>query len=223
MRPMCVSPNGPWAESLRQTLKRVYDPTTRTPVPWLLSGDSALALQGIYQEPDLIEFRATSQFAVVYFSQFMRPYELPANRATVVYRQGGNSAPSDGWRSNVHQKVVAWSGGGKACWLGRWSVGEFTVQVSFARTIHTDPTALAVKSGVARRVRFEGMDVAVIPLEFLLAESAQKGDTQLTHRIMHAMRAQGYSQESLRTALDVISSDKASRLLRLLDLSLVAG
>ena len=220
---MFVSPTAPWAEDLRRTLRRVYDPTTRTPVPWLLSGEAALNLQGVHEAPDMIEFRAISQYAVAYFSQFMKPYELPANSVTVVYRQGGNNPPSDNWRSNVHQRIVAWSGGGRACWLGRWTVGQTTVQVSFIRSMHADPTTLALQSKEPRRARFDNMDVPVTPIEFLLAESAQQNNTQLTHRILHAMRSCGYSHDNLRAALDVISTDKANRLLRLLDLSLVAG
>jgi hypothetical protein len=67
------------------------------------------------------------------------------------------------------------------------------------------------------------MEVAVVPLEFLLAESALRNDTQLTHRILHAMRTRGYSRDDLDTALGVLPSEKASRLSRLVEFSLVAG
>ncbi len=220
---MFVSPTGPWAEDLRRTLRRVYDPTTRAPVPWLLSGEAALNLQGVHEEPDMIEFRAISQYAVAYFSQFMRPYELPTNSVTVVSRQGGNNPPSDNWRSNVHQRIVAWSGGGRACWLGRWTVSQTNVQVSFTRSIHADPTTLALQAKELRRARFDKMDVPVTPIEFLLAESAQRNDTQLTHRILHVLRARGYSTSDLETALSVLPAEKASRLSRLVEFSLIAG
>jgi hypothetical protein len=219
---MYTAKNGAWPEGLREVLRRVYDPTTRVPVPWLLSGDAALALQGVTIEPDTIEFRATSAVATAYFAQFMRPHELPVHRAVVVYRRGSNVAPSEGWRSNIHQRVVAWSVGGKATWLGRWQVDERLVQVSYVRSIHADPTALAFRAPI-RRVPFDGMEVAVVPLEFLLAESALRNDTQLTHRILHAMRTRGYSQADLETALGVLPSEKASRLSRLVEFSLVAG
>ena len=87
-----------WAEALRLVLKRVYDPTTRVPVPWYLSGETSLNLQGVSIEPDLIEFRAISPFAAAYFAQLMRPYEAPDTAATIVYRLGGNMAPSESWR-----------------------------------------------------------------------------------------------------------------------------
>src|SRR5947209_8586230 len=106
------NPNRRWAGALRQTLKRVYDPTTRNPVPWLLSGNAALHLQGVPVEPDTIEFRAISPFAAAYFAQLMRPYEAPDTAATIVYRLGGNMSPSNFWRSNVHQRIVAWSHAG---------------------------------------------------------------------------------------------------------------
>jgi hypothetical protein len=219
---MYSAKNGAWTEGLRETLHRVYDPTTRVPVPWLLSGDAALALQGVVIEPETVEFRATSAVAAAYFAQFMRLHELPIHRAVVVYRRGSNVAPSETWRSNIHQRVVAWSVGGKATWLGRWQVGERLVQVSYVRSIHADPTALAFRAPI-RRISFEGMEVAVVPLEFLLGEAALRNDTQLTHRILHVMRTRGYSQSDLETALGVLPSDKASRLSRLVEFSLVAG
>lgn len=219
---MCVSRNGRWAEALRHTLRRVYDPTTRTPVPWLLSGEAALALQGVHIEPDTLEFRAISPYAVAYFAGFMKPHELPANAATIIYRRGGNSAPSESWRSNVHQRVVAWSGGGRACWAGRWQVDSTPVQVLYSRSIQADPVSLALTSPV-QRAHFDGLEVAVVPLEFLLAESAANNDTQITHRILNAMRTSGYSLENLHTAIDLLTTDKASRILRLLEISLVAG
>ena len=222
---MCVTRTGRWAESLRHTLRRVYDPTTRTPVPWLLSGDAALALQGVDVEPDMIEFRAISPFAAAYFAQFMKPYEVPANKATIIYRRGGNVPPSESWHSNVHQRIVAWSHAGRACWFGRWLVDGATVQVSYERSIYSDPVAQAVRpEAEVRRASFEGnLDVAVVPIEFLLAESAATNDTQFTRRILHAMRSCGYSTDLLRSALDLLPSEKASRLTRLLEFSLVAG
>src|SRR6059036_2441654 len=106
---MCVSRAGRWAETLRHTLERVYEPTTRTPVPWLLAGDAALALQGADADPASIEFRAISPFAVAYFSAFMKQCEAPANAATIIYKRGDSIPPSEHWRSNVHQRIVAWS------------------------------------------------------------------------------------------------------------------
>ena len=114
-------------DALRQTLKRVYDPTTRTPIPWLLTGKAALQIHGVPIEPDTIEFRAISPFATAYFAQLMKPYEAPDTAATIVYRLGGNTPPSSLWRSNVHQRVVAWSSGGRATWLGRWPLDEMDI------------------------------------------------------------------------------------------------
>jgi hypothetical protein len=191
------------------------------PVPWLLAGDAALALQGVNVEPEVLEFRTISPVAAAYFAQFMRPYELPAHVATIVYRRGGNLAPSDNWRSNIHQRVVAWSGGGRATWLGRWNVGDMTVQASHILTIHADPVALALKAKL-RRARFDKTDVAVVPIEYLLAEAALRNQTQLTHRILHAMRQGGYDQLELENALSVLPAEKASRLSRLVEFSLIA-
>ncbi|MDQ3929790.1 MAG: hypothetical protein M3328_11685 [Chloroflexota bacterium] len=214
--------NGRVREALRQALDRVYDPTTRTPVPWLLSGEAAMALQGVNIEPTGVEFRAMSQYATGYFAQLMKPFEAGPNTATLVYRMGGNTAPSDIWRSNVHQRIVAWSVGGRATWLGRWLVDGVTVQISYVRSIKADPTARAVRSHIAR-APFEGMSVPVVPLEFLLAQADLKNNTHLTHRVLHALRARGYSPNTLQSALECISRERASRLSRLLEINLVAG
>jgi hypothetical protein len=219
---MCLSRNIRWADTLRHTLRRVYEPTTRLPVPWLLTGEAALALQGVDLEPNLIEFRAISPFAVAYFSGFMKAYEAPANSATVIYKRGGTSAPSEHWRSNVHQRVVAWALGDSASWLGRWNVDGFAVQVSHARGVRFDPLAQIEQEEISR-VRFEGMDLPVAPLEFLLAESTTHTQPQTTNRILHALRGSGYDPNILGKALDAVPSDKASRLLRLLEIHLVAG
>src|SRR5688500_16762030 len=170
---MCAARIGEWAESLKLALRRVHDPTDRQPVPWLLAGDAALALQGVNIEPSIVEFRAASPVAAAYFAQLMRPYELPETVATVIYRRGGNMLPSDSWRSNCHQRIMAWSHAGRATWLGRWNVGDMTVQVSHILGIHPDPVAIpprSVSTGRARRVPFEAMGVAVSPLEDLRAE-----------------------------------------------------
>lgn len=219
---MCVPMTSRWAQALKRTLQRVYDPTTRTPVPWFLSGDAALAVQGVPVDPEIIEFRANSQYAAAYFSQFMKPYEPSANAATIVYRRGGNVAPSEKWRSNLHQRLVAWSSGGRACWLGRWVVDGVTVQVSYLRTIHADPISLVTATAV-RRAHFDGKEVPVVPLECMLADSALRSEAPLTHRILHTMRDCGYDPDLLREALDVVPAERALRLMRLLDLNLVAG
>jgi hypothetical protein len=221
---MCLSRNIRWADMLRHALRRVYEPTTRVPVPWLLTGEAALALQGVELEPKLIEFRAISPFAVAYFSGFMKPYEAAANAATVIYKRGGALPPSEHWRSNVHQRVVAWSRDDEASWLGRWNVDGLAVQVFHTRGTRYDPLSHIEQEEITR-VRFEGMDLPVAPLEFLLAESATHGQaqTQTTNRILHALRASGYDADILNKALDAVPSDKASRLLRLLEIHLVAG
>src|SRR5256885_518992 len=121
---MCVPKSAEWLDTLRLILGRVYEPTTRQPVPWLISGEAALALQGVDIEPELIELRAVSPFAVAYFSGFMRSYEAQANGATIIYRRGGVTPPSEGWRSNVHQRIVAWVAGDQSYWFGRWNVND---------------------------------------------------------------------------------------------------
>ena len=210
-----------WADALRHTLKRVYDPTTRVPVPWLLAGDAALFLQGVAGiEPETLEFRAISPFAAAYFAQLMKLYEAPDTAATIVYRLGGNTAPSDIWRSNVHQRVVAWSVGGRATWLGRWPIGHTNVQVSYVRSVHADPVGLSLKAA-ARKVRWEGMDVAVVPLTFSLAEAALRNDTEKMHRIMHTLRTSGYDVEELRRALSPLPPEKSSRIMRSLEFSIL--
>lgn len=219
---MCVPKTGGWADSLRTALSRVYEPTTRQPVPWLLSGDAALALQGVDIEPDVIEFRAASPFAAAYFSAFMKSYELPANSTTVIYRRGGITPPSESWRSNVHQSLVAWVAGDEAYWYGRWNVQGLSVQVLHARGVENDPIA-AMDPGDVTRVHFEGMDIAVVPLEVLLADSALRGQQQVTNRILQALRSSGYRSDTLSRALDLLPFDKASRLMRLLEFRLVAG
>lgn len=219
---MCVMRNGRWAEALRQTLPRVYDPTTRNPVPWLLAGEAAMAVQGVNIDPGVIEFRAMSQYAVIYFAQLMKPYEVGPNSATLVYRPGGNATPSDFWRSNIHQRVVAWSVGGKATWLGRWHVGGVTVQVSYVKSRRPDPTAQAVRAHT-QRVPFEGSDVAVVSLEYLLADSGLKNNTPATHRILHVLRSRGHDPAILQSALGSIPQEKATRLSRLMEINLVAG
>ncbi len=210
-----------WADALRQTLKRVYDPTTRTPVPWLLAGDAALFLQGVSAiEPETLEFRAISPFATAYFAQLMKIYEAPDTAATIVYRLGGNTAPSDLWRSNVHQRVVAWSAGGRATWLGRWPVGNTNVQVSYIRSVHADPVGLCLKAA-ARKVRWEDMDVAVVPLTYALADAAQRADTEKMHRIMHTLRTTGYDAEELRRALSPLPLERGARIMRSLEFSIL--
>ena len=209
-----------WADALRQTLKRVYDPTTRVPIPWLLAGDASLALQGVSIEPDTIEFRAISPFAAAYFAQLMKLYEAPDTAATIVYRLGGNTAPSDLWRSNVHQRIVAWSAGGKATWLGRWPIGETNAQVAYIRSVHADPVSLCIKAS-AQRVRWEGMDVAVVPLTYSLAEAALRADTDKTPRIMHILRTSGYDAEELRRALSPLPLERAARIMRSLEFSIL--
>ena len=219
---MYVQPISRWADALRQSLQRVYEPTTRLPVPWVLTGEAALALQGVDIDPASVEYRAISPYAVAYFAGFMRPFEVPANAATVIYRRGGNQPPSAGWRSNVHQRIVAWSEGECACWLGRWSVDGFPVQAYHARGLPGDPLGEFTREDIYR-VRFEGMDVAVAPLEFLLADSAARNQPQTTNRILHALRGSGYQMDTLHRALGALPSDRAMRLLRLLEIRLVAG
>ena len=219
---MCLSRNVRWADTLRHTLRQVYEPTTRVPVPWLLSGEAALALQGVDIEPGIIEFRAVSPFAVAYFSGFMKAYEAPANAATVIYRRGGAIPPSDYWCSNVHQRIVAWGHEDQASWLGRWNVDGIAVQVLHTRGVPNDPLANIDQEQISR-ARFEGMDLPVAPLEYLLAESAARAQQQTTNRILHTLRASGYDAGTLNKALDVVPSDKAFRLLRLLEIHLVAG
>lgn len=210
-----------WADALRQTLKRVYDPTTRVPVPWLLGGDAALFLQGVVGiEPQSIEFRAISPFAAAYFAQLMKIYEAPDTAATIVYRLGGNASPSELWRSNVHQRIVAWSAGGRATWLGRWPVSNTTVQVSYVRSVQPDPGGFALKAAT-QKIRWEGMDVAVIPLTYALAEAALRNDTEKTQRIMHTLRTSGYDPEELRRALAPVPLERASRIMRSLEFSIL--
>ena len=211
-----------WAEALRLVLKRVYDPTTRVPVPWYLSGEASLNLQGVSIEPDIIEFRAISPFAAAYFAQLMRPYEAPDTAATIVYRLGGNMAPSEIWRSNVHQRIVAWSSGGKATWLGRWPVADTTVQITYVRNIHPDPVGLALRAASTRRARFENLDVAVIPLEFALAEAALRSQLELTQRILHTLRTTGHDPAELSRALAPVPQEKASRLQRSLEFNVLS-
>jgi hypothetical protein len=187
-----------------------------------VSGKAALALQGVDLEPDIIEFRALSPFAVAYFSGFMKSYEVPANAATVIYRRGGDVPPSEGWRSNVHQRIVAWGYGDHAWWLGRWNVEGLPVQVMHARGARLDPLGEIEQEAIGR-VHFEGMDVAVAPVEYLLAESALQDRQQTTNRILHALRSTGYNPDVLHRALYTLPVDKASRLLRLLEIRLVAG
>jgi hypothetical protein len=210
-----------WAEALRLVLKRVYDPTTRVPVPWYLSGDAALHLQGVSVEPDIIEFRAISPFAAAYFAQLMRPYEAPDTEATIVYRLGGNMAPSENWRSNAHQRIVAWSGGGRATWLGRWPVADYTVQVTYVRSVHADPVGLALKASL-RHAHFENMDVVVIPLEYSLAETVLRSQMELTQRILHTMRTMGHDPAELRRALAPVPQEKASRIQRSLEFNVIS-
>lgn len=215
------SSNRGWAEALRQTLKRVYDPTTRVPVPWLLAGDAALYAQGVVGiEPETIEFRAISPFAAAYFAQLMKIYEAPDTAATIVYRLGGNTSPSDLWRSNVHQRIVAWSIGGRATWLGRWPVAGTTVQVSYVRSVQPDPVAPALKADTVK-AHWDGLDVAVVPLTYALAETALKGETEKTHRIMHTLRTAGYNPEELRRALSPLPVEKSSRIMRSLEFSIL--
>ena len=140
----------------------------------------------------------------------------------MIYRRGGTDAPSEHWRSNVHQRIVAWSGQGCAWWMGRWSVAGFPVQVLYTRGVASDPVSALEREDV-RRVRFEQMDIAVVPLEYLLAESAARNQAQTTNRILHALRSSGFSADTLNRALDSLPSDKALRLLRLLEIRLVAG
>jgi hypothetical protein len=74
-----------------------------------------------------------------------------------------------------------------------------------------------------RRVQFDGMDVAVVPVEFMLASSDLEGNQQATNRILHALRTASYDAETLQRALSMLPSERAMRLLRLLEIRLVAG
>lgn len=219
---MCVPKSAQWVDALRVTLGKVYEPTTRQPVPWLLSGEAALALQGVDIEPERIEFRAVSPFAAAYFSSFMRAYESPANGATIIYKRGGITPPSEGWRSNVHQRIVAWNAGDQSYWFGRWNVEGETVQVLHIRGLDTDPVSQVTPTEI-RHLHFHDMAVAVVPIEVLLAESVIRGQQHLTNRVLQTLRSSGYSPETLSRALDFLPYDKASRLLRLLEIRLVAG
>jgi hypothetical protein len=139
-----------------------------------------------------------------------------------VYRRGGNIPPSDNWRSNFHQRVVAWSLGGKATWLGRWVVDNMTVQVSYVRSVHPDPVAMALASkSEPRRVRFENMDVAAVSLEHLLVESVQRNQTEQSQRIMSALRTGGYNEQILRRAASSLPEEKSSRIVRLLEFNVM--
>jgi hypothetical protein len=209
-----------WTDALRQTHKRVYDPTTRTPIPWLLSGKAALHLQGVSVEPDAIEFRAISPFATAYFAQLMKPYEAPDTAATIVYRLGGNMPPSSLWRSNVHQRIVAWSAGGRATWLGRWPLDDLDISVTYLRSVHADPVGLCLRADPCR-VRWEGLDVAVVPLPYALAEASLKNDTDLVQRIMHTLRTSGYDPNELRRALTPLPQEKGARIMRSLEFSII--
>ena len=225
---MCVPKTARWIEPLRRTLARVYGPTTRTPVPWLLSADVALTLQGVDTEtdPDSIEFRAISPVAAAYFALFMRPFEAPLTRATILYRPENSAPPSECWRSNPHQRVVSWSDGERTCWLGRWSVDGTIVQVLYEmheQGTRSDPLSLAARTCTFKRVHFEDMQVPVVPLEFLLADSALRAETRRTSRILHALRAYGHNNAHLKLALSTLPTGRASRLMRLLEFSLVAG
>ena len=101
-------------------------------------------------------------------------------------------------------------------------VDGVTVQVSYVRSIHADPVSL-VNSAPVRRACFDGKEIAVVPLECMLADSALRSEAPLTQRILHTMRGCGYDPDLLRQALDVLPAERALRLMRLLDLNLVAG
>lgn len=219
---MCLPRTGRWVDALRHTLCKVYEPMNRAPLPWVLTGEAAMSLQGVDIDPEAIEFRAFSPYAVAYFSGFMKPYESPANAATVIYRRGGNDAPSESWRSNVHQRIVAWNTLEQYCWFGRWNVDGFPVEVLHAQYMLGDTLADISRDDI-RRVHYEGMGVAVAPLEYLLADSARQGQTPVTNRILHVLRTGGYDTDVLSRALDSLPSEQAMRLLRLLEIRLVAG
>src|SRR2546427_10266765 len=88
--------------------------------------------------------------AVAYFAGFMKAYEAPANAATVIYRRGGSVPPSDHWRSNVHQRIVAWGNDDQASWLGRWNVDGIAVQVLHTRGVPNDPLANIDQEQISR-------------------------------------------------------------------------
>src|SRR5437762_1004747 len=125
-----------WAEALRLVLKRVYDPTTRVPVPWYLSGETSLNLQGVSIDPD--------------------------------------------------------------------------------------PVGLALRATSTRRARFENLDVAVIPLEYSLAEAALRSQLELTQRILHTLRTMGHDPAELRRALAPVPQEKASRIQRSLEFNVLS-
>jgi hypothetical protein len=159
---------------------------------------------------------------VAYFAGFLKPYETQANAATVIYRRGGDQAPSPSWRSNVHQPIVAWSANGEASWFGRWAIEGMPVEVLYARAAGAEPVAQVPPEDV-RRVYYQGMDVAVAPVEYLLAQSAWHNHQQDSNRILHAMRALGHDPGVMQRALATLSEERATRLLRLLEIRLVAG
>ena len=122
----------------------------------------------------------------------------------------------------MHQRIVAWSAGEQSCWFGRWNVDGFPLEVLHAQGVYGD-TLSALSRDHIRRVYFEGMSVAVAPLEYLLADSVRQNQTPLTNRILHALRSTGYDADILNRALDLLPTEKAFRLQRLLEIRLVAG
>jgi len=65
------------------------------------------------------------------------------------------------------------------------------------------------------------MDVAVVPLTYALAEAALKSDTDVTQRIMHTLRTSGYDPQELRRALAPLPQEKAARIMRSLEFSII--
>jgi hypothetical protein len=66
------------------------------------------------------------------------------------------------------------------------------------------------------------MDVAVIPLEYSLAEAALRSQLEMTQRILHTMRTLGHDPNELRRALAPIPQEKASRLQRSLEFNVIS-
>jgi hypothetical protein len=86
--------------------------------------------------------------------------------------------------------------------------------------VHADPVGLCLKAAI-RRVRWEGLDVAVVPLPYALADASLRADTEKMHRIMHVLRTTGYDAEELRRALSPLPVEKGSRIMRSLEFSIL--
>ena len=70
-------------------------------------------------------------------------------------------------------------------------------------------------------MRWAGMDVEVVRRTSVLSEAGLKSDTDVNQRIIHTLLTLGYDPQELRRALAPLPQEKAARIMRSLEFSII--